>query len=410
MPRNRSSLATPALCSLLLGACGGGSDVAVTPAPPGNPPPQAAEITLMSVFTRLSFNAPVALLQAPDDESRWFVVQQDGRIFTFPNQADPAPGEVSLFADLSARVDDSASEAGLLGMAFHPDFAANREVYLSYTGFGAPLFESVIARYTVAAGGQTLDTGSEQRLLTLPQSRSNHNGGHIAFGPDGLLYAAFGDGGGGNDPDDNGQDTTNLYGTIVRIDVDGAPPYTIPAGNPFAGNTECAQGSGTLDCPEIYAFGLRNTWRFSFDRQGGALWAGDVGQGAWEEIDRIEAGGNYGWPLCEGAHPLGGDASQPCGVSGLVDPVTEYGRAIGRSVTGGFVYRGSALPGLVGSYLFADFVTGAVLSVPAAAAPGTAADERLASNLNVVSFAEDRAGELYLLDYGGTIHQVVAAP
>jgi glucose/arabinose dehydrogenase len=383
-----------------LQACGGDGTIDTTPPPNGG----GDDIALQPVFGQLSFPAPVALLQAPGDDSQWYVVQQGGIVSVFEAVSDVDTS--SVFADLSAVVDDSASESGLLGMAFDPDFVLNGEVYLAYTRSGAPL-ESVVSRFQVEGSGGPLDEDSEEILLTVAQPAGNHNGGNLVFGPDGLLYIGFGDGGGSGDPDDNGQTTSNILGTIVRIDVDGNPPYGIPAGNPFAGNTECRDGFGSAPCPEIFAWGFRNPWRFSFDRVSAQLWVGDVGQSSWEEIDRVEGGMNYGWRQREGAHCF--NPSSGCSLEN-VDPVTEYDRSLGQSITGGYVYRGSAIPDLVGHYLFGDFGSGRIFSVPADSEQGTEPEQRLETGLAISSFGEGVDGELYVLDYNtGMIHQIVAA-
>lgn len=364
-------------------------------------------ITLQRAFPALSFNQPVALLQAPDDDSRWFIVEQGGVVRAFNNLAGVSAA--TNFIDISDRVDRTASEAGLLGMAFDPGFAANGRVYLSYTATGSPLV-SVLSRFRSIDGGQTLDPASEVRILTVNQPFSNHNGGHIAFGPDGYLYFGLGDGGSANDPQDNAQDTTNLLGAMLRIDV-ATLPYQVPPTNPFAGNSPCGDGgvnAAGSHCPEIFAWGLRNPWRWSFDRATGDLWAGDVGQYSWEEVDVVTLGGNYGWRDREGAHcnptlyPSGG-----CRTAGLIDPVTEYDHATGRSITGGYVYRGRDIGGLVGSYVFADFGSGRIFRL---APGGTGHEVLLSSGLNVSSFGEAADGELYVLDYGGGIYRLVATP
>lgn len=395
------------LVAILLGGCGGSSrDGNFNPPPPPPPPPPAGlpDVVLQPVFPALpSFSQPVALLQVPGDGSRWYVLQKNGVVLSFDN--DPAVSNPSLVLDLSAVV-NSSGEGGLLGMAFHPDVASNGEVYLSYTRTGGPL-ESVVSRFGFDAAANTIDPNSEEILLTLAQPAANHNGGHVAFGPDGYLYVGFGDGGGAGDPFENGQDTTNIFGTIVRIDVDGVAPYEIPADNPFAGQTECFAGIGTMDCPEIYAWGLRNPWRFSFDRLSGELWVGDVGQDAWEEIDRVELGLNYGWDEREGAHCF----EPPSGCSTAnVDPITEYGHNVGRSVTGGYVYRGSAIPDLQGYYVFGDFISGRVWAIDATSGQGTVPEELLISPYSIVTFAEGEDGELYVVDFGGRAYRVVAAP
>ena len=415
------------LSLVLVAACGGGGGGSpATPPPPPPPPPPTSgldarpsntscvaperstatpSIGLVRAYPSLSFASPVALLQAPGDDSRWFVVEQAGRVMVFPDS--PTAAAATTFIDIRDRV-QSGGERGLLGMAFDPDFATNGRVYLSYTSTGS--LRSILSRFRSLDGGQTLNATTEDVLLTVPQPYSNHNGGHIAFGTDGYLYLGLGDGGSGGDPDNNAQTTTNLLGAMLRIDVNGAAPYGIPADNPFAANPRCANGSGTAPCPEIYAWGLRNPWRWSFDRATGELWAGDVGQGAWEEIDQVELGGNYGWRYREGAHcynpstnfPTTGPGGEP-----LIDPVAEYGRTLGASVTGGYVYRGSAIPSLVGRYLFGDFVSGRIFAYRPDPVPNDARDELLQSGLSISSFGEGADGELYVVHYGGTLHRLV---
>ena len=353
-------------------------------------------------------SAPVAMLQAPGDSTRWFVVEQQGIVRVFPNNANATDNDVDVFVDISGMV-TFAGEAGLLGTAFHPDFANNGEVFLSYVT-GGPPGTSVVSRFTSNDGGQTLDPTTEQIILTIPQDFGNHNGGQLAFGPDGFLYAGWGDGGSGGDPNDRAEDTTNLLGSMTRIDVDGTAPYEVPATNPFAGNAMCPQGFTTTmtDCPEIYAWGLRNPWRWSFDSLTGELWVGDVGQSSWEEIDRVTAGGNYGWDIREGAHCF--EPPQGCATAGLIDPITEYDRNAGVSVTGGYVYRGNAIPGLQGQYVYGDFGTGRIWIVPATSQQGAVGTEILDTSISISSFAEDDAGELYVIDYGGAVHQLVPPP
>jgi glucose/arabinose dehydrogenase len=399
--------------ALLVSGCGGsgGDGPAVSPPPPPPPPPPATEVVptidVVQVFPSLAFNTPVSLQQAPGDATRWFVVEQAGTIRTFAN--DNGATATLTFLDISAQV-ISGGERGLLGMAFHPDFPSTPEVFVSFTG--APDLTSYVSRFSSSDGGQTLDAASEEVILSVPQDFGNHNGGNIVFGPDGYLYIGFGDGGSGGDPLDRAQDNTNLLGTMVRIDVDGGVPYAIPSsdpGNPFAANQTCPEGFtvGGEECPEIFAWGLRNPWRFSFDRQAGDLWAGDVGQSSWEEIDIVTAGGDYGWDDREGAHCF--EPATDC-ITDSIDPVTEYDRSLGASVTGGFVYRGSAVPDLVGWYLFGDFVSGRVFAIPADSAAGTEPEVLLESGLGIAAFGESVDGELFVVNYGGSIHQVVAAP
>lgn len=387
-----------------INSCGGGSSGPVSQPPP----PVSLETGVQRVFNQLTFNLPVALMQAPSDISRWFVVEQSGVIRVFNN--DPTVSSSSVFIDISGRVNSGPSEAGLLGMAFHPDFAANGRVYVSYTRTGSPLV-SVISRFVIDPATGDLDETSEFEILTVPQDFSNHNGGNIAFGQDGFLYIGFGDGGSGGDPNERAQDTSHILGSIVRLDIDVAPPtrYAIPATNPFSSNTNCVNGVGVMPCPEIYAWGFRNPWRFSFDSQTGELWVGDVGQADWEEIDRVELGMNYGWDEREGAHCF--EPATGCSTNN-VDPITEYGHVGGNiSVTGGFVYRGTTIPNLQGFYIFGDFGSGRIWGVPATSVQGTAPRELDDTTLSFSSFAEGADGELYALNYGaGEIYQIVGVP
>jgi glucose/arabinose dehydrogenase len=372
-------------------------------------------VDVQRVFDQLSFNSPVAMVQAPGDDTEWYVVEQSGIVRVFDN--DPAVAASAVFVDISGIVNSGFNEAGLLGIAFDPAFPIVDDVYLSYTRTGSPL-ESVISRFDLDAVSGNIDSASEFEILSVPQDFSNHNGGNIAFGPDGFLYVGFGDGGSGGDPRGRAQDTRFILGSIVRLDVDVAPPttYLIPPTNPFSGNTNCIVGTGMSNCPEIYAWGFRNPWRFSFDRQTGDLWIGDVGQSSWEEIDRIEPSMNvqldlnYGWNDREGANCYP-PAASTCNLIN-VDPITEYDRSVGVSVTGGFVYRGAAIPALQGTYLFADFGTGRIMGVPADSVQGVAFDELADTTLGISSFAEDVvSGELYVLDHGGGgIYQIVGAP
>jgi glucose/arabinose dehydrogenase len=357
----------------------------------------SSPIALARAFPGLKFKEPVLLIQAPGDTTRMFVVEQGGTVHAFPNS--DAASAVTTFVDIGARV-ESGGEAGLLGMAFHPDFTSNGLVFLSYTRAGpdsnTPLV-SVIARYLSRDNGATLDPASETVLLELDQPFTNHNGGHIVFGPDGFLYIGFGDGGNRGDPNDNGQNTNTLLGKLLRIDVTGGTaPYGIPADNPFVA------GGGA---PEIYAFGLRNPWRFSFDRATGDLWLGDVGQNRWEEVDRITRGGNYGWDEREGAHCF--EPASGCRSAGLIDPIVEYEHTGGRcSITGGHVYRGSSVPAMRGMYLYGDFCTGEIWNVPAS---GGGATLLHGGGINISSFGEDHAGELYVLSYSeGAVYRIVA--
>ncbi len=368
-----------------------------------------ASIKLTRSFAQMpSLALPVAMLQAPGDASRWFVVEQGGRIKTFSNRGDVT--STTTFLDISARTYRGAQEGGLLSMAFHPKFASNGYVYLFYqTRNGATT--SRLARFTSRDGGKTLDPTSETVLLSFTPPYENHFGGMVGFDAQGYLYLSIGDGGSGGDPGKRAQNTKVWFGKMLRLDVDGGTPYAIPADNPFAGNPLCVSAASTnnTSCPEIFAWGLRNTWRWSFDRATGDIWAGDVGQDAWEEVDIIKRGGNYGWVTREGMHCYPANVTN-CSRAGLIDPVAEYSHSEGRSITGGFVYRGQEIPQLAGRYVFADYVSGKIWAL-FADADGKQVPTLLASpGVNLSSFAEDQNGELYVLNYGaGTIHRLSAA-
>jgi glucose/arabinose dehydrogenase len=396
--------------TLALAACGGGGNGGVPPPTPGPQACLAAGLTAPRAFPNLGFDSPVALQQAPNDASRWFVVEQGGRIRAFEN--DPAAAATEDFIDLTSRVHFDG-EAGLLGMAFHPSFATNGRVYLNFSELNGGRIRSVTAEFTSVDGGQTLDPASERDLLTVDKPEANHNGGNLAFGPDGFLYVGLGDGGGAGDPDGNAQNSRSLLGKMLRIDVDSRPggaPYGIPGGpggNPFAANPLCnTDGTGSQSCPEIYALGLRNPWRWSFDRQAGDLWVADVGQSSYEEIDVVDRGGNYGWNSREGAHCF--SPASGCATAGLTDPVAEYGHDTGFSIIGGYVYRGLQNTQNAGRYVFGDL--GGMIAVLAPDGTGGYDIEPLVDQgctpdgaqgaLQISSFAEDLDGELFVIDYG----------
>jgi glucose/arabinose dehydrogenase len=354
------------------------------------------------VFPQLRFSAPVAMLQAPNDGTRWFVLEQAGLVRVFAN--DPRAAASATFIDIEARV-DSGGELGLLGMAFHPAFPADPRFYLSYTNADAGRV-SRISEFRLGADGRP-DPGTERILLRIHQPERNHNGGQIAFGPDGYLYIGMGDGGGANDRHGaigNAQLMTTLLGKMLRIDVAAPRGYGVPPDNPFAGNAQCgATGSGAAPCPEIYASGLRNPWRWSFDRRSGELWVGDVGQNALEEIDRVRLGGNYGWRCFEGSRAT----RLACGSEAdLQPPVAEYGRGEGSSVTGGYVYRGTRIAGLQGRYVFGDFVSGRLWHIAGDARPTLRVTGGVPSGLNISSFGEGNDGELYVVHYGGELYRL----
>jgi glucose/arabinose dehydrogenase len=334
------------------------------------------------------------LLTAPVSDPRLFIVEQPGRIRIVENgNLRPTP-----FLDLSGEI-SSGGERGLLGLAFHPSYASNGFFYVYFT---APNGDITINRYTVSQDPNVVDAGTSHVILTVDHSsRSNHNGGMLAFGPDGMLYIGTGDGGGGGDPDENSQDLGALLGKLLRIDVDAGDPYAIPPDNPFVGMTGAQE--------EIWALGLRNPWRWAFDRTAGNLYIADVGQGAWEEVNVVAsttAGLNYGWDNMEGRHCY--EPSSGCNQTGLTLPALEYSHAEGCSITGGFVYRGSAIPSLQGTYFYADFCNGWVRSFRYANGAATEQQDRdLGSLGNILSFGEDAAGELYILSGNGTVHQIV---
>ncbi|NNF58415.1 MAG: T9SS type A sorting domain-containing protein [Rhodothermaceae bacterium] len=344
-----------------------------------------------NAFPNLAFFVPTDLQHAGDGTDRLFVVEQTGRIQVFAN--DPATTQVTTFLDISSRVLSDA-RFGMLGLAFHPDYASNGFFYVHYTAANPQ--RSVIARFSVSAGDPNVaDPNSELVLLEVGQPHNFHNGGALAFGPDdGFLYIPFGDGGPGFDPNGEGQDRTTLLATVLRIDVDNPDAglnYGIPPDNPLVGNTE-----GWRE--EIWAWGLRNPWRISFDPVTGWLWAGENGEDRRDEINRIEAGKNYGWSVMEGSlcfSPMTG-----CTTDGLTLPLYEYSDPPRRSVIGGYVYRGSRTPELDGLYLFGDFVIGKLWSLEVDGA-GPPVRTELASGVQALStFGLDEQGEVYFAEAG----------
>ena len=388
-PAVRRALAGGALAAVMLGAPACGDETPPTPEPEGS-------VALQLVVAGLEF--PLGLT-APAADPRLFVVEKGGRIRIVRDGALlPQP-----FLDISARV-SRGDEQGLLGLAFDPAFAGNGRFYVNYTDVDG---RTRVAAFRVSSDADLADPASEEVLLTVEQPFSNHNGGGLAFGPDGFLYIGTGDGGSGGDPLGNGQDRSDLLGSLLRIDVSGPSGFAIPPDNPFIGEAG-ARG-------ELWDSGLRNPWRFSFDRATGDLYIADVGQGDREEIDvatRESGGGrglNYGWNRMEGSICYGGGS---CDRTGLTLPVTEYGHDQGCSVTGGYVYRGSAVPALAGLYFYADYCQGWVRSFryQGGAAAEPAEWPSLAPGGPVASFGEDAAGELYVLDAAGSVYRVVEAP
>jgi glucose/arabinose dehydrogenase len=369
----------------------------VPPSAPGRPfDPDAVELSLEVVAD--GFIHPLAVVDPGDDSGRLFVVEQDGAIKILRDgRVSPEP-----FLDLTD-LTEASGEQGLLGLAFHPRYETTGRLFVNYTDVGG---DTVVAEYHVSDDDPDRADGSPARvLLRIDQPFPNHNGGAVVFGPDGYLYIGTGDGGSGGDPHGNGQRLDTLLGKILRVDVDRRGPqtaYSIPSDNPFVDRSDAR--------PEIWAYGLRNPWRFTFDRVAGMLWIGDVGQGDLEEIDRAPAaspGLNYGWNVMEGSACF--EPPDGCNGEGLVLPITEYTHDDGCSVTGGFVYRGDRFPALHGGYLFGDFCSGTIWAINAGARGPVAPAEILQTDHAISSFGEDEAGELYLTDLSsGTVLRVTA--
>ena len=350
------------------------------------------------MFNEIEFRRPVDIKQAPGDSLHYFVVEQRGRVLRLDGiDAKSA----TIYVDIADQVEDGPNEAGLLGLAFHPKYSENRIVFLSYTRRNDGL-ESVVARFKVVE--QTVDKSSKKIVLAQDQPYKNHNGGGIAFGPDGYLYIGFGDGGYRGDPKNNGQNVNTLLGAILRIDVDSDEGYTIPKSNPFSAKNIERNRKEINAREEIFAYGLRNPWRFSFDKHTGMLWVGDVGQNRVEEINIIKSGGNYGWNIKEGSlhYRVKGRT-----LEGLIDPVVEYGRHHGCSITGGYVYRGSAIVQLKGLYIFGDYCSGTVFAVPANA-PQSQVLNLVSSDARIASFGQAHDGTIFVVDHGGRIYRIVS--
>ena len=367
------------------------------PIVPGNPPVPATGARLQEVASGLAM--PVFLTAPVGDENRLFVVEKPGRIRIIKNGALlPTP-----FLDIASKV-SNGSEQGLLGLAFHPGYSGNGRFVVNYTNTSG---DTRVAVYRVSADPDRADAASEEVLLAVDQPFSNHNGGMVVFGPDGKLYIGLGDGGSGGDPQDNGQNRNSLLGKILRLDVSPTGQATVPADNPFVGQ----QGAR----PEIWSFGLRNPWRFSFDRSTGDLYIADVGQNAREEVNVSSSqqqrgrGVNYGWNIMEGTACFSGSG---CNMSGLILPVAEYGHGDGCSVTGGYVYRGPAATTYSGHYFYGDYCGGWIRSFRFTGS--AAAEHREWTGLNtgsqLLSFGEDTRGEVYVLTSAGRVFRIEPVP
>ncbi len=366
--------------------------------------PIEPSIELERAFPEQKFDTPLFMTDAGDGSGRLFVIEKRGTVLFFDSKNPEKPSQV--FLDISEKVSLRGNEEGLLGIAFHPKYKENGFFYLHYSS-SVENKTGILARFQVSAENPSkANPDSEMVLLTQAQPWRNHNGGMVEFGPDGFLYLALGDGGAGGDPKNSGQDTSTWLGAILRIDVDTPSddrPYGIPADNPFAKpSTEGNDGAK----PEIFAYGLRNVWRFSFDRKTGELWAGDVGQGKWEEVDIVKNGGNYGWNVFEGFDKFSKKNELAGGPH--IEPVAVYPRSEGISITGGYVYRGKRYPALQGSYFYGDYATGNIWRLQKDAQEQWQAPIALKkSGHAIASFAEDAEGELYVLSYeNGGIYRI----
>lgn len=426
-----TSLISICISCLLLAACGAGknaptdgqipdgplidgplTDGPLADAPPVDAPPpdSIAPDCVPAAGTEVSTDLVASGLihpvyaTSPANDRRLFIVEQPGRIRIVK---DGALLEQS-FLDIGGAVLSVGDEQGLLGVAFHPNYATNGRFFVNYTAL-SPERDTVIAEYQASADPDTA-AATEKRLLVINQPYGNHNGGMLAFGPDGFLYIGMGDGGAAGDIDENGEDNTTLLGAMLRIDIDSGDPYGIPPGNPYANSP-----NGPADPrPEIWAIGLRNPWRYSFDRQTGDLYIADVGQDEWEEVNVQPAaspgGEDYGWDIMEGTHCY--EPSSNCDMSGKVLPVVEYSHAGDAcAITGGYVYRGTCMPDLKGRYFYADHCSNQVWTFEYVNGEATNVQELARSSLGqeITSFGEDATGELYAVSHGGDVYRLVIA-
>ncbi|WP_455379362.1 PQQ-dependent sugar dehydrogenase [Petrachloros mirabilis] len=336
--------------------------------------------------------SPLFLTHAGDSSGRLFVVEQQGTI----RMIERGVLRKKPFLDLKDRVTTKGNEQGLLGLAFHPDHRRNGRLFVNYTRRedGA----TVVSEFSRKGQELEIEPATERILMVIPQPYPNHNGGMVAFGPDGYLYIGMGDGGSGGDPQNRAQNPDEMLGKMLRIDVDHDRPYGIPKDNPFA-----SKGGR----PEVFAMGLRNPWRFSFDRMTGMLWAADVGQDDWEEVDLVVAGGNYGWRIMEGTHCY--KPEKGCNPEELIFPLAEYGHEQGRcSITGGYVYRGASISALRGTYLFGDYCSGELFAISAETnrKSSTAPRVLMRTGFRISSFGEDEGGEIYITDHKGALYRL----
>jgi len=353
-------------------------------------------VKLIAPYPKLKLNRPVFICHSGDGSGRMFLIEQDGKILILPKEKDGTP---SVFLDIKSKITRVDNEEGLLCVAFHPKYKENGFFYVWYAS-DKPL-RHVLARFSVSKTDPNVaDAGSEKILLTFEKPYGNHNGATTAFGPDGFLYASIGDGGKALDPHGNGQNLQTLLAKAIRIDVDkesDGKAYAIPADNPYA--------DGKLGRPEIFASGLRNIWRMSFDRKTGLLWGGDVGQEKFEEVNVIVKGGNYGWNIREGRekHVKG---MPETGKETFTDPAWVYGRALGTSITGGHVYRGNRIPKLQGAYVCGDYTLGNIFALRLDGPKVTGEKIILKQPKNIASFGEDPDGELYVIMFDGNLFEI----
>lgn len=358
-------------------------------------PNSIAGYQIKEAFPHFKFTRPVDFQSPTDGRNQIYVVEQKGKIWGFDNHADNQ--EKYLFLDITDRVDDRSNEEGLLGLAFHPNFKENGYFFVNYTVSSS---ETLISRFQMNPNTpQSVDPTTEKILLRFDQPYGNHNGGGLAFGPDGFLYVGIGDGGSGGDPLEHGQNLNTLLGSIIRIDINDNSinnAYGIPKDNPWINQSPKR--------PEIYAYGLRNPWRISFDSQTGQLWCGDVGQNKYEEINLIVKGGNYGWNEMEGLNPFKSGKRH----SSFIDPVVEIAQSTGdRSITGGLVYRGKKLPDLYGKYIFGDFVSGRIYVAELTGENKANHKVLIASKTSIASFGLDSNQEIYFCSFDGKIYTIV---
>lgn len=391
------------------GAAGEGPEPAPVPGTEGfNCGPPAGEVPVLHLADVADgFTEPLLLTFAPGDPRRLFIVEQRGRIRVIEDGAIRS----EPFLDLTDRVEHEGHEQGLLGLAFHPDYADNGRFFVNYTALpeaaeGVPANATMVVEFTVSGDPNVAAAATDRVVLMQEQPTRTHNGGMLAFGPDGFLYIGTGDGGGANDPDDNAQNPASLLGKILRIDVDAADAgeYGIPSGN-----------MPSPARPEVFHMGLRNPWRYSFDGCRGDLYIGDVGQNDWEELNVVPHGVahlNFGWKVCEGLHVRGGSA--PCEHEEFTPPILEYGRRVGNAITGGYVYRGSLVPSLRGTYFFGDYPSQSFFAFQYVNGEVTNAreltDELDNADGNIASFGQDHNGEVYVVRRSGLIQRIEAAP